>query len=325
MNALNTKHCVLFFLLAISIFCSAPNPRAKRGSGGFWNRISSLLDVDVSLSDVKFYYYNQQIRDNPTVINLEEFDGNVSTILDPTLPSYFISHGSGDSYSGMMSFKNLILDLEDANVFLVDWSKHAAMFYTIVVTCVPKLTAIMGEAVDKYIVINNIPYDNIKLIGHSLGSHVVGGIGAHLKGKANYIIGLDPAAPLFQNEAPENRLDSTDAQYVQILHTNGGFQGMMKSIGHADFYPNGGGMSQPGCGSDLFGSCAHARATAIFRESLKTGGFCGRNCSSYEDYKNGKCDDNSVSYFGTISLDKTAQGSFYFDTNAKSPYATGKC
>lgn len=61
---------------------------------------------------------------------------------------------------------------------------------------------------------------------------------------------MDPARPLF--EAPilkdtSDRLDFSDANFVDIIHTCAGTVGFVKPIGHADFYPNGGTYRQPGC------------------------------------------------------------------------------
>ena len=65
--------------------------------------------------------------------------------------------------------------------------------------------------------------------------------------------GLDPAGPEFYDGDYDNkyRLDSTDADYVDIIHTNGGLlaSGHLSSLtpmGHVDYYPNGG-SRQPGC------------------------------------------------------------------------------
>lgn len=47
---------------------------------------------------------------------------------------------------------------------------------------------------------------------------------------------------------PSNcRLEKSDAQFVDIIHTSGGIYGYRMSHGHADFYPNGGRPPQPGC------------------------------------------------------------------------------
>jgi hypothetical protein len=43
------------------------------------------------------------------------------------------------------------------------------------------------------------------------------------------------------------RLDSTDANFCDVYHTNQGNNGFSGNMGHADFYPNGGGPKQPSC------------------------------------------------------------------------------
>jgi hypothetical protein len=56
---------------------------------------------------------------------------------------------------------------------------------------------------------------------------------------------LDPAGPLFGGTAPSERLDREDADYVDVIHTDG-LYGISDAIGHKDFFPNGG-KSQVGC------------------------------------------------------------------------------
>ena len=56
---------------------------------------------------------------------------------------------------------------------------------------------------------------------------------------------LDAASPQFENEHIDVRLDRSDAQFVDVIHTDSktfvvrGY-GIKKPIGHIDFYPNGG-------------------------------------------------------------------------------------
>lgn len=69
------------------------------------------------------------------------------------------------------------------------------------------------------------------------------------------ISGLDPAGPLFESQDPRARLDSSDAMFVDVIHSNGenlilGGLGSWQPMGHVDFYPNGGRM-QKGC-TNLF-------------------------------------------------------------------------
>jgi pancreatic triacylglycerol lipase len=68
-------------------------------------------------------------------------------------------------------------------------------------------------------------------------------------------VGLDPAEPHFSKTDPVVRLDPTDADFVDVIHTdagpfiNGGL-GILQPVGHVDFYPNGG-IEQPGCREDV--------------------------------------------------------------------------
>ncbi|CAH1118346.1 unnamed protein product [Phaedon cochleariae] len=127
--------------------------------------------------------------------------------------------------------------------------------------------------------------------------------GAALGGRVDRIVGLDPAGPLFTVKNKDNRLDASDAHFVQVIHTNGGLLGFGVAMGDADYFPNGG-RSQNGCGMDLTGSCAHSRAYAYYAESLRSGGFVGRKCGSYSDYTKGRCDGNEASVMGGFVSDK---------------------
>lgn len=92
--------------------------------------------------------------------------------------------------------------------------------------------------------------NSIHLIGHSLGAHVAGFAGSYTSStvQVSRITGLDPALPGFELSAgPEIRLDPTDGQFVDVIHTCGGTLGYFEPLGHIDFYPNGGTAFQPGC------------------------------------------------------------------------------
>lgn len=62
------------------------------------------------------------------------------------------------------------------------------------------------------------------------------------------VIGLDPALPLFTTPLKDGKLDKTDAEFVDVLHTDALKEGKVEACGHADFYMNGG-IEQPGCKS----------------------------------------------------------------------------
>lgn len=132
----------------------------------------------------------------------------------------------------------------------------------------------------------------------------LGNAGAKTRGLISTIIGLDPAGPLFSERNINNRLDPTDAKYVHVIHTNDRLLGFGIKMGHADYYPNGG-NSQPGCGVDPAGTCAHSRAYVYFAESLNNNRFLSRLCSSYFNYKNGRCDSDTASDMGGYPISQS--------------------
>lgn len=84
---------------------------------------------------------------------------------------------------------------------------------------------------------------DLNLIGHSLGAHIAGLAGKKLISfeKIGAIVGLDPAAVLFNVNESEYRLAHTDAEYVQVIHTDtdGGrlALGIDEPLGHGWYFP----------------------------------------------------------------------------------------
>jgi hypothetical protein len=74
--------------------------------------------------------------------------------------------------------------------------------------------------------------------------------------------GLDPAYPCFEKAGADRILERSDATFVDIIHTNAGFLiekrlGFPFSIGHADFWPNGGSIQPVRQFSFCFTALAH--------------------------------------------------------------------
>lgn len=88
------------------------------------------------------------------------------------------------------------------------------------------------------------------LIGFSLGAHVVGFTGKKFQGISR-ITGLDPAGPLYLEVDESRRLTTTDAKFVDILHSDVLRCGFNRSLGHVDFYVNGG-VDNGGQGPDHY-------------------------------------------------------------------------
>lgn len=93
---------------------------------------------------------------------------------------------------------------------------------------------------------------DIHIIGFSLGAQVPNYIARNLKSfRLPHITGLDPAMPLFVTSGLDDKLDPSDADFVDVIHTNALVQGKLERCGHADFYMNGG-IYQPGCNGNMW-------------------------------------------------------------------------
>ena len=169
--------------------------------------------------------------------------------------------------------------------------------------------------------------NDIHLIGFSLGAHVTNYASTSLRPNFTLprITGLDPAMPLFVTADADNKLDASDAEFVDVIHTNALVQGKIERCGHVDFYLNGG-VFQPGCDAYHMFQCSHHRAPEYYAESIRSViGFWGWKCQSYIYYLFGMC--KPVSEFQAQAGEDSRSsydGMYFLNTNPVSPYALGR-
>lgn len=164
------------------------------------------------------------------------------------------------------------LQQDDYNVIHVDWSDLAgqpdpipiykasdACKYQIFMLPITKKQSFSAYYLAKFIhrihKRLSVPLDNFHLMGHSLGAHIAGFSGKHIKRALNdqlgRVTGLDaPNDDFGFDPDSEDGLQKTDAVLVVSLYTE---HGGSASRGNIDFRPNGGVHPQPGCG-DMNGS-----------------------------------------------------------------------
>ncbi|XP_034826443.1 pancreatic triacylglycerol lipase-like [Maniola hyperantus] len=164
---------------------------------------------------------------------------------------------------------------------------------------------------------------DIHIIGHSLGAHIAGFAGKTFRKQTGKnlgrISGLDPAGPCFNAVNPDARLKPTDAEFVDIMHTDATMYGINEPVGHVDYYPNGG-SSQPGC---LLLGCSHNRSWMLYVESvLNPLAFPARKCKDWDAFKKGQC-ESEISYMGHPSGPATSNGHYWLQTADKFPYGLG--
>lgn len=220
-----------------------------------------------------------------------------------SLPTKVIVHGYralGSKPSWVSGLAQALLREEDVNVLVVDWVYGASFAYNLVVENYKEV------AVQISVLINQLTkygstLESFHFIGVSLGAHVSGFVGTLFEGKLGRITGLDPAGPMFKSADPFDRLDSSDALFVEAIHTDSDYFGISIPVGHVDFFLNGG-MDQAGCARSRFASifiyfpvygyviCDHMRALHVYMSALNSSCyFIGFPCSNYEEFLAGKC------------------------------------
>ncbi|XP_063006608.1 lipase member I [Melospiza melodia melodia] len=288
---------------------------------------------------VQLLLYTRKNRD--CAERLIEHNVTASEYLNTTKKIVFVIHGyrpTGSPPAWLGDMKRLLLSSEDINLIIVDWNRGATtvIYRTAVENC-RKVAEILKNYIDQMLV-GGASLDSLYLIGVSLGAHIAGFVGQKYKGKLGRITGLDPAGPSFTGEPPDHRLDPTDAQFVDVIHSDIDVLGFKKPLGTIDFYPNGG-MDQPGCPKTFFSGlqyfkCDHQRSVFLFLASLKN--WCDMityPCESYFDYKRGKCMDcdafqpMSCPVMGyhadrwkKLLIPYSSPTKAYFDTSGKDPF-----
>lgn len=84
------------------------------------------------------------------------------------------------------------MNKSECNIFTIDWEALAAdaNYVNVKATVVP-VAEVVAELIDWLIATFNLDVQNLHLVGHSLGAHVVGNAGSRIKlGKPAIISGL---------------------------------------------------------------------------------------------------------------------------------------
>ncbi|XP_057366474.1 pancreatic triacylglycerol lipase-like [Daphnia carinata] len=313
----------------------------------FWTSsvCSYFLDVNNSVEETETYlanassvFFNLYTRQNPfepQILKVGDLESLQQSNYMASLPTKMVAHGYNGDPGTFNATKDEFLQRENCNFITIDWVELASGidYPLIVIRNVPLAASETGAFVDFLHENTGAPLGSFHLIGFSLGAHVVGGAGAAVvSGNLPRITGLDPAAPGFSINDTETRLDTTDADFVDVIHTNSGpiYLGdvsMEEAIGHVDFYPNGG-QKQPGCllaetrDGETRG-CDHSRSVLFFDESINSEiGFWGVQCNSFEEFQAGLCDGNSAALMGEPTP-VTTRGIYYLVTNDVEPFAMG--
>lgn len=278
-------------------------------------------------NDIVFTLFTNENRDGHR-IHWNDDSWIAGSGFNPSLPTRITIHGwNGGPTSGVnTAVRESLFNTGRFNVIQVDWSAGAGTVnYVSARNRVGPTGVVVANLLRLISAQTGADYRLMSVIGHSLGAHVAGFVGKNLNRQLGSIVALDAAFPLFSINNPDARVDSNDAHYVQSIHTNAGGLGFDEPIGHGNFYPNGG-RSQPGCGLDVSGNCAHGRSHMFFAESITTdAGFWSRQCRNYQDITNNNCVSSGPDVLmGGELLNTNARGVYWLATNNAAPFAQGR-
>ncbi|KOC62000.1 Pancreatic lipase-related protein 1, partial [Habropoda laboriosa] len=275
-------------------------------------------------SSIFFYLHTKKTVDNPELLYLNNVDSVKNSHFDPKKETKFVTHGwmnSRNSPSCTLVVSAFVTH-GDYNIIVTDWSAISIMPYIWSSNRVVMVAQYVSKMID-FLVSQGMNTSQVTSVGHSLGGHVAGLAAYYAKTKVNYVVALDPAEPNFLLSGPDGRVSAEDAAFVEVIHTNGGLEGFLNALGHADFFPNGG-SAQKGCIVDIGGSCSHLRSVQYYAESINSKvGFVAKSCSSYQNYTLGLCDSNPDGLMGGAEPNFKLKGKYYLNTNGQSPFAKG--
>ncbi|CRK87466.1 CLUMA_CG001267, isoform A [Clunio marinus] len=280
-----------------------------------------------AMRDVRFLLQNRQNRGNAVQVTLGDLNSINQSVYRRDLPMRISIHGWGANADDGThhSIARVLLDEDDFNFVFIDWSAGAQTInYVAARNNVPPTGAAVAAFLDWLHENDLLDFNQVTIIGFSLGAHVAGFTGKSVtRGRVNTIIGLDPAGPLFPVGDPTGRLDVGDAVYVEAIHTNGGTlgSGIGAPIAHADFFPNGG-ETQPGCTT---GGCSHTRAVSLYMESVTNNQFRANRCATAADAATGNCALTPIAFMGgePSNYRNNLRGIFHMTTNSASPFGRG--
>ena len=132
-----------------------------------------------------------------------------------------------ESTKQLKKFFSEYLKAGDYNVVAVDWSKLSSWDnYPQAANNAVIVGEHVGKMLSDLIRKTGLNPKNIHIVGHSLGSHVSAHIGREIQklglGKIGRITALDPAKPWFDGSNRPQRISKSDAEFVDVIHTNSG-------------------------------------------------------------------------------------------------------
>ncbi|EDW54000.1 inactive pancreatic lipase-related protein 1 [Drosophila sechellia] len=322
-----SKYSTLILLLTIiSGFCKGENH-----TRGWLPEFCVVGEQKCPNSRVSFWLYTNQTRDDP--IQLDPLNPQ-KDIFESLLPLKILIHGfiGNRNLTPNLEVRDVLLQTQPVNVISVDYGTLVRWpcYYPWAVNNAPIVSECLAQMINNLILAGISRREDIHLIGFSLGAQVAGMVANYVSQPLARITGLDPAGPGFMMQPSlQQKLDASDADFVDIIHTDPFFFSMLPPMGHADFYPNLDQLNQRGCSyisNWRFYNCNHYRAAVYYGESIiSRRGFWAQQCGGWFDFFSQRCSHYSnmpntqMGYF----VSEDASGSYFLTTHEVAPFAKG--
>ena len=199
-------------------------------------RPTALLPLNPSIINTRFYLYTRKNPNNPTQITASSQISNF--IQNGKIVFYIHGFNTNSSTSLVTEFKNAVLGNEDTNFVAVDWTGGSFGVYEQGIANVQIVGIDVALMINSFVDKNLVQPAGVHVIGHSLGAQAASFTGKRVNSKIGRITGLDPAGRQFDGMSTEIRLDSSDAAFVDVIHSNAGGAGIVAARGHVDFWPS---------------------------------------------------------------------------------------
>lgn len=318
---------LIYTIISIFALIEVAHVRAVEGRGAAspgrgkrsLQRIFGLKEIEEIVT------FKLRTRENPKEPEVLT-PGNSSALLTRriSMPFKIITHGflEAGSDKAWIDLAQKFLNESDVNVITVDWGRLAKFpaYFSVARRC-EEVGSYLGSLLLYLFELGADPAA-LHIVGFSLGAHIAGytslAITPH---RIARITGLDPALTSFRVTSENRALNKTDAEFVDVVHTNGGVFGFLDPLGHADFYMNGG-RRQPACSVLDIGTCAHMMALYYFTESIDPKSrFPSDLCEGIPEDKSNRSRCYPTNYNMGLYLDPSARGIFLTETRSKEPYS----
>ncbi|XP_074026065.1 phospholipase A1 member A [Leptinotarsa decemlineata] len=329
--------CYLVLITFTGIYAQKSKGRQKAESISDLFNTSSCIPKPYRCPhrQIQFFLYTRRTQENPELIDTTKEESLFNSQFNRAYPTKIVIHGFGGGrmYAPSTDMRDAYFYRGNYNIFIVDYGTLVKEPCLKQMEWAPRFCAKCVAQLIRYLTHHprGLRADDLHVIGYSVGAHIGGLVANYLDpvkdGKLGRITGLDPTIFFYMGQNSSKDLDSSDAHFVDILHTGAGILGQWGPNGHADFYINGG-SSQPGCSSDTIFqtlACDHTKVTPYFIESIvTTNGFWAYPCPTLLSFMIGWCSpqDNEYVLMGE-HVSHRARGVYYVKTKPNPPYSLG--